>query len=214
MDSELFLNISNLSWEVALIAFIVFGLTMLIKWPIKNATSKLDENKRKAVNTVIVFIPMVLSILLNGLYYGIFKHEWFTGIVFESSGSIYILALAIYAIYSRIVIIIKGAKTTTETNENLSKETISFIKSNIKTISKTLKVDESNLEKVVTKIEELLKIREEITNNLEYQDIATTENIDNQVNELKQEENTLKTTIASLKEQLTNYQNTINKKGE
>ena len=69
MDSELFLNISNLSWEVALIAFIVFGLTMLIKWPIKNATSKLDENKRKAVNTVIVFIPMVLSILLNGLYY-------------------------------------------------------------------------------------------------------------------------------------------------
>ena len=124
MDSELFLNLCNLSWEVALIAFIVFGLTMLIKWPIKKATSKLEENKRKAVNTVIVFIPMILSILLNGLYYGIFKHEWFTGIVFESAGSIYILALAIYAIYSRIVIIIKGAKTTSETNENLSKETI------------------------------------------------------------------------------------------
>ena len=100
MDSELFLNLCNLSWEVALIAFIVFGLTMLIKWPIKKATSKLEENKRKAVNTVIVFIPMILSILLNGLYYGIFKHEWFDGIVFESAGSIYILALAIYAIYS------------------------------------------------------------------------------------------------------------------
>lgn len=212
MDSELFLNLCNLSWEVALIAFIVFGLTMLIKWPIKKATSKLEENKRKAVNTVIVFIPMILSVLLNGLYYGIFKHEWFTGIVFESAGSIYILALGIYAIYSRIVIIIKGTKTTSGTNENLSKETISYIKQNIKTISKTLKIYESNLEKIVYKIEELLKIREEITSNLEYQDIATTESIDNQVNELKQEENTLKTSIASLKEKLTNYQNSINKK--
>lgn len=212
MDSELFLNLKNISWQVIVIAFIVFGLTMLIKWPIKNATSKLDENKRKAVNTVIVFIPMVLSILLNGLYFGIIRHEWFSEMVFETSGSIYILALVIYAIYSRIVIIIKGVKSTSLVNENLSKETISFIKQNIKTISKTLKVDESNLEKVILKIEDLLKIREEITSNLEYQDIATTENIDNQVSELKKEENTLKANISSLKEQLSNYQNSINKK--
>lgn len=213
MDSELFLNICNLSWETLVVAFLVFGLTMLLKWPIKKATSKLEENKRKAVNTVIIFIPIVLSILLNGLYYGIFKEIWFTSIVIESSSSIYILALAIYAIYSRIIIIIKGINGTSETNENLSKETISFIKKNIKTISKTLKIDEKDLDNIVSKIENLLKIREEITSNLEYQDIVTTENIDNQVNELRQQESIIKLDINKLKEQLTSYQNSI-KKGE
>lgn len=214
MESELFINLLDISWEILVGAFIVFGLTMLIKWPIKKTTSKLEENKRKAVNTVIVFIPMVLAIVLSGLYYGLLEQEWFTGKVFEFAGSIYVLALAFYAIYSRIIIVIKGVKSSSEIGANLSKETISFIKQNIKTISKTLKVDESNLEKVVEKIDNLLKIRDELVNNLEYQDITATENIDNQVSSLRLEENSLKDNITLLKEQLLNYQNTITSKGE
>lgn len=209
MESEFLLNLKEISVEVIVIAFIVFGLTMLIKWPIKKFTSKLDENKRKAVNTVIVFIPMLLSILFNGLYYGIFKDVWFSEIVFESAGSIYISSVAIYAVYSRILILIKGTKSANENNDNFSKETIAFIKKNIKVISKTLKKDETNLKEIVSKIENLLNIRKEITNNVEYQDIATIENIDNQVNNLKVQKSNLDTMIDEQKEKLIGYQNSI-----
>lgn len=209
MESEFLLNLKEISVEVIVIAFIVFGLTMLIKWPIKKFTSKLDENKRKAVNTVIVFIPMLLSILFNGLYYGIFKDVWFSEIVFESAGSIYISSVAIYAVYSRIIILIKGTKSANENNDNFSKETIAFIKKNIKVISKTLKTDESNLKEIVSKIENLLNIRKEITNNVEYQDIATIENIDNQVNNLKVQKSNLDKMIDEQKEKLIGYQNSI-----
>lgn len=209
MESEFLLNLKEISVEVIVIAFIVFGLTMLIKWPIKKFTSKLDENKRKAVNTVIVFIPMLLSILFNGLYYGIFKDVWFSEIVFKSAGSIYISSVAIYAVYSRILILIKGTKSANENNDNFSKETIAFIKKNIKVISKTLKTDESNLKEIVSKIENLLNIRKEITNNVEYQDIATIENIDNQVNNLKVQKSNLDKMIDEQKEKLIGYQNSI-----
>lgn len=209
MESEFLLNLKEISVEVIVIAFIVFGLTMLIKWPIKKFTSKLNENKRKAVNTVIVFIPILLSILINGLYYGIFKDVWFSEIVFESAGSIYISSVAIYAVYSRIIILIKGTKSANENNDNFSKETIAFIKKNIKVISKTLKTDESNLKEIVSKIENLLNIRKEITNNVEYQDIATIENIDNQVNNLKVQKSNLDKMIDEQKEKLIGYQNSI-----
>ena len=76
MNNEFIFNLKNISIETIVISIIVFGLTMLIKWPIKKLTQKLEENKRKAVNTVIVFTPMILCFILNILYYGIFKNQW------------------------------------------------------------------------------------------------------------------------------------------
>lgn len=211
MESEFLLNIKDISWEVIVISILVFGLTMLIKWPIKNATSKLEENKRKAVNTVIVFIPMILSLILSALYYGIFRKEWFTSIVFDVMGSSYLLAVAIYAIYSRIVILIKGAKSTTNSEtSNLSKETISYIKKNIKTISSTLKVDEKNLTSIVNKIDSLLTLKDEILSNTSLQDIAATESIDNQINELQAQKQELESSINKSQEELEAYKNSIN----
>ena len=211
MESEFLLNIKDISWEVIVISILVFGLTMLIKWPIKNATSKLEENKRKAVNTVIVFIPMILSLILSALYYGIFRKEWFTSIVFDVMGSSYLLAVAIYAIYSRIVILIKGAKSTTNSEtSNLSKETIAYIKKNIKTISSTLKVDEKNLTSIVNKIDSLLTLKDEILSNTSLQDIAATESIDNQINELQAQKQELESSINKSQEELEAYKNSIN----
>ena len=211
MESEFLLNIKDISWEVIVISILVFGLTMLIKWPIKNATSKLEENKRKAVNTVIVFIPMILSLILSALYYGIFRKEWFTSIVFDVMGSSYLLAVAIYAIYSRIVILIKGAKSTTNSEtSNLSKETIAYIKKNIKTISSTLKVDEKNLTSIVNKIDSLLTLKDEILSNTSLQDIAATESIENQINELQAQKQELESSINKSQEELEAYKNSIN----
>lgn len=51
MESEILLRLKDISIEAVIISIIVFGLTMLIKWPIKKSTSKLEENRRKAVNT-------------------------------------------------------------------------------------------------------------------------------------------------------------------
>ena len=210
MESEFLLNIREISWEVIVISVLVFGLTMLIKWPIKKATSKLEENKRKAVNTVIVFIPMILSLILSALYYGIFRKEWFTSVVFDVMGSSYLLAVAIYAIYSRIVILIKGTKSTTNDGSDLSKETISYIKKNIKTISSTLKVNEKNLTSIVNQIDSLLTLKDEILSNTSLQDIAATESIDNQIKELQAQKQELESSINKSQEELEAYKNSIN----
>ena len=212
MESEFLFNLKEISIEVIIISLLVFGLTMLIKWPIKKATAQFTENKRKAINTVIIFIPMILSLLFSMLYYGIFKNQWIDPIVFETMGSAYLLAVAIYAIYSRIVNIIKGCKEGSETD--LSKETVSYIKQNIKAISKTLKVDEKKLTSVVTEIEKLLSMREEIIGNVALQDISSVEKIDNQINELKAEKETLTTSIDKMQTELAAYESTLTKKGE
>lgn len=213
MESEFLLNLKDISLEVIIISVLVFALTMLIKWPIKKATAKLEENKRKAVNTVIVFIPMLLSFIFSVLYYGFFEKEWFSTMAFETMGSSYVLAVAVYAIYSRIVILIKGAKKSdSNTNEDLSKETIAYIKQNIKAISKTLKVDEKNLTKIVTEIDKLLSIRNELTSNMVFQDIAQTEKLDNQLSELEKQKAELTNSIAEMQKQIENYQTTINKR--
>lgn len=48
MDYEIFNIFKDYTLEVILIGLGAFLLTYLIKWPIKKATEKLDENKRKA----------------------------------------------------------------------------------------------------------------------------------------------------------------------
>lgn len=219
MESEFLLNLKEISIQVIVISILVFALTMLIKWPIKKATAKLSENKRKAVNTVIVFIPMLLSFVLTFLYYGLFEKIWFDTVIYDTMVSSYLIAVAIYAIYTRIVILIKGMKNTNAIENqiiepDLSKETITFLKTNIKTISKALKIDQKNLDNTITKIENLLSIRNEITNNTLFQDIALSEKISNQLNELETKKKEISDAITEKKLTIDNYQKTLTKKGE
>lgn len=210
MEQDFLFNLKEMSWEVVVIAVVVFGLTMLIKWPIKKVTSRLEENKRKAVNTVIVFIPMILSLLLNVLFFGLFKAKWFAAEVFEAAFSSYLLAVGLYAVYSRIIILIKGVKKQTE-NQDFSKEAVAYIKKNITTISKTLKVDEKKMDDVVSEIEKLLKLREEITKNVTLQDISATENLNNQIKCLENQKAELESSIAKSQAELEVCQKSINK---
>ncbi len=213
MENEFLLYLKGISLEVVIISFLIFVFTMLLKWPIKKVTSKLEENKRKAINTVIVFIPILLSFIFSSLYFGIFKNEWFSTKAFETMGSSYVLTIFAYAVYSRIIILIKGVKNT-NFNENLSKETIKYIKNNIKTISKTLKIDEKNLSDIVSKIEKLLTIKDEISKNLLFQDISQTEQINNELNELEIKKQDLSNSILSKQIEIQNYEMTLTKKGE
>ena len=211
MESEFLLNLKEISIQAIVISIIVFALTMLIKWPIKKATANLEENKRKAVNTIIVFIPMVLSLIFSMLYFGLFEDKWFDVTVYDTMDSSYVLAVALYAIYSRIVIIIKGVKSSTssEIEADLSKETLSYIKQNIKTISQALKIDQTNLETTVAEIEKLLSIRNDIKNNSMFQDIAQAEKIDSKLSELETKKQELTTAISEKQIEIANYQKTL-----
>ncbi len=214
MESEFLLNLKEISIQAIVISILVFALTMLIKWPIKKATANFEENKRKAVNTVIVFIPILLSLLFSMLYFGIFEGKWFDVVVYDTMASSYVLAVAIYAIYSRIVILINGTKKSNiidNVESDLSKETITYIKQNIKTISQALKIDQSNLENTITEIEKLLSIREEIKKNSLFQDIAQTEKIDTQLKELELKKKELTNAISEKQAEMKNYQKTLNK---
>ncbi len=214
MESEFILNLKEISVQAIVIAVLVFALTMLIKWPIKKATAKFDESKRKAVNTVIVFIPMFLSLVFSSLYLGIFKKEWFKISVLDLLTTSYVLALTIYAFYSRVVILIKGSKgSSKKKQDDLSKETIKYIKGNIKTISKTLKLDEEKLGTILADIEKLLIVRDEVQGNLLFQDISQAEKIEKQLNALEIEKSELTNEITAKKVEVENYKNTLKKKG-
>ena len=181
---------------------------------IATSTAKFDESKRKAVNTVIVFIPMFLSLVFSSLYLGIFKKEWFKISVLDLLTTSYVLALTIYAFYSRVVILIKGSKSSSKKKQDdLSKETIKYIKGNIKTISKTLKLDEEKLGTILADIEKLLIVRDEVQGNLLFQDISQAEKIEKQLNALETEKQELTNEISAKKVEVESYKNTLKKKG-
>lgn len=213
MEDGFIFNLKQTSIEVIIIGAIVFSLTMLIKWPIKKFTAKFDENKRKAINTIIVFIPMLLSLVFNVLYSGIFKNVWFDVMTFESMATSYLVAVSIYAIYARIVIIVKGTKTNS-TDIEMSKQAVKYIKSNIKILSKTLKVDEKKLSEIISKIENLLALKEEITNKSFLQDISAVENINNEIKELENKKIEITESINISQYQIENYKKSLNNKGE
>ena len=209
MDSEIFLYLRDISIEKIIISICVFLFTMLIKWPIKKATASLPENRRKAINTIIIFIPMVLSLIFNILYFGILKESWFETKVFESAGSCYLFAVLIYSIYSRLVFIIKGIKP--EKENDLTKESIDFIKGNIKTISSSLKIDEKELENVTSKIEQLLKIREKININLNDMNIEALKNLDINIESLMSQKMKIQDLLESKKYELSINEKAIEK---
>ena len=206
MDYEIFNIFKDYTLEVILIGLGAFLLTYLIKWPIKKATEKLDENKRKAVNIVILFIPLVLSVVASILYYGLAKDTWATLMVFDSAFSSWIISLSLYAIVSRIWLVIKGiAFGKIKVNSELTDEAIKYIKENIKNISKQIKVDEKSLTDIVNKIEELVKLRDLLISDTINPDKERITDVNSQISNLETEQQQLQTDIESKKNILNGY---------
>lgn len=163
MEREILLNLKCLSIEIVVIAFIVFALTSILKLPIKKFTSKFDENKRKAINTVIVFIPMILSVMLTALYFGIAKNDWFSNPVVEACISVYVLSISAYAIFSKLVVLIKGVRNgEIEVDSEQVQNAMNTIEKDISSLAKVLSIDQSELETVNAKIEKLNLLKETI----------------------------------------------------
>lgn len=206
MDYEIFNIFKDYTLEVILIGLGAFLLTYLIKWPIKKATEKLEENKRKAVNIVIIFIPLLLSIIASILYYGFAKDEWATVMVFDSAFSSWIISLSLYAIVSRIWLVIKGISSgKIEVNSELTDEAIKYIKENVKSISKQLKVDEKSLTNIVSKIEELAKLRDLLTSDTINPDMEKIADVNSQITNLETEQQKLESDIKNKKNILNGY---------
>lgn len=80
-------------------AVIIFGVTQLLKLPIKAVTKKVkSERKRHIVNATILLIPFALGILFEFLYTQYYLHTAFsiiTGIGYGSAG------ISLYGIIER-----------------------------------------------------------------------------------------------------------------
>lgn len=206
MDNEILELIKYLSVESLCFAVVAFLLTMLIKWPIKKLTSKLVEEKRKAVNIAILFIPAAISLIISLFYYGIFKSDWLTLSIVDTGLSSWIISLSIYAVYERIVVVIKAIKSgKVEINSELASETISFLKSSLKDLNSALKEKEKNLEQISEKLKSLNQIKSVLESDSLNKDIAKLSETNIQIQSLVNEEKLLQDQITKTKTQIESY---------
>lgn len=213
MENEILFNIQNMTLEIALMSLIVFGLTMLIKIPIKRATSKLEETKRKSYNTLIILIPIVLSILACFIYYGIDGKSNWTDLALRNSMTVYIFATFIYAVYQRIVIVIRGIKTKdTKTNSTLPQDVVKYLKQNIKLINHTIKDEEKGLLNLSKQLKYLQDAKTKVENNLALQSITPLNELDESVAKLKREQEERTNAILDVKNTLKKYEEELHKK--
>ena len=213
MENEILFNIQNITLEIALMSLIVFGLTMLIKIPIKRATSKLEETKRKSYNTLIILIPIVLSILACFIYYGIDGKSNWTDLALRNSMTVYILATFIYAVYQRIVIVIRGMKSKdTKINSTLPHDVVKYLKQNIKLINHTIKDEEKGLLNLSKQLKYLQDAKTKVENNLALQSITPLNELDESVAKLKREQDERTNAILDVKNTLKKYEEELHKK--
>ena len=202
MEGELIVALKSISVEIVVMALVVFILTMIIKIPIKKFSSKFEEEKRKAFNTIIVFIPAVLSLILSILYYGIFKKTWFNIAAFELSLSVYVVALCIYAIFSRVANIINSIKSEKVNVETLQDDMMG-LNQDIEDLTAVLKQKQASVSGIVSKIEELSVLKASIENSKTQNSLVSIEDIvadiANLTSQKKSLESDIKTTEKTLK---------------
>ena len=213
MENEILFNMQNITLEIALMSMIVFGLTMLIKIPIKRATAKLEEAKRKSYNTLIILIPLVLSILACFICYGINGDANWVNLALKNSMTVYIFATFIYAVYQRIVIVIRGINTKgTKINSSLPQDVVKYLKQNIKLINHTIKDEEKGLLNLSKQLKYLQDAKMKVENNPTLQSITPLNELDESVAKLKREQDERTNAILDVKNTLKKYEEELHKK--
>lgn len=210
MENNILNTIQNLTLEILVIAVVVFGLTMLIKIPIKKATAKLSEDRRKAINSVIILLPIILAFGISILYFGIRKKLWVTSEVIDTSISACVLSFTIFAVYQRIVILIKGIVSgKVKINSELTQDTINFLRDNLKALNSKLKVDEKALGKISKQISSLAQIKSILETECPEVNIAKLADTNIKIQALVNKEAELKQEMVQAKQTIQTYKNKL-----
>lgn len=106
-------------------AVIIFGLTQLLKLPIKYFTKKIsNERTRRIVNATILLIPFALGILVDFLYSTYYLHTTFTvitGLGYGTAGiSLYGAVERFFKVKTENPYETKAGKAVTELVEEIS----------------------------------------------------------------------------------------------
>lgn len=142
---EVFLELlSNGYFVWCAMAVIIFGLTQILKLPIKAATKHIkNEKTRGIVNLVILIIPFGLGLLAEFLYDGLYLHNAFTGIAGLQYGS---ASLLVYSVFEKVMQKI-GVKAQIE-NPYEATEEGQAIQELVEKVQEDGKIDESDLSAV------------------------------------------------------------------
>lgn len=193
MENYLTYLLQNFSLEIFLMSVIVFTLTLIIKIPIKKATSKLDESKRSAINSVIVLIPLLLAFLSSLIYFLILKREILTLDFVSCSLSVCVMAISLHLVISRITKIIRGVMSGKIKAKDAIQEVSDIVEEAYKN-SKVNDTSQNSLDKIKGDIDILLGYKEELEKLGKETSITILTEIDNEIKKLESEEKTLKTT--------------------
>lgn len=186
--NDFIVNLNTISLEVFVGALIVFLLTMLVKLPIKKATAKFDENKRKAINTVIVFIPLILSVVLCVGYYLVLGKKLNFESIITNGLSVYVLSLSIYAIFARLWVIIKSVISGKKSiNSTEIKAEIDEVKNSVTNLSSKFDFNLTSLDEIVKKIDILKNLKKSMTVDENGLSLVTFEDIDSEIEYLEAE---------------------------
>ena len=194
MEDYIMYLVNNFSLEFFLMSLIVFVLTLIIKFPIKKATSKLEENKRQAVNSVIILIPLLLSFVANLIYFLTVEKNVLSLEYVSCALSVFVMSISIYLIVSRIVKIVRGVMR--------GKVTLQEVGVAIENVTQSLKseegsvVDASNteLDKIKKSIDTLLNLKEKLESSKKDENLTILTEIEGEIKRLEEKEETLNNT--------------------
>lgn len=194
MEDYIMYLVNNFSLEFFLMSLIVFVLTLIIKIPIKKATSKLEENKRQAVNSVIILIPLLLSFVANLIYFLIVEKNVLSLEYVSCALSVFVMSISIYLIVLRIVKIVRGVMS--------GKVTLQEVGVAIENVTQSLKseegsvVDASNteLDKIKKSIDTLLNLKEKLESSKKDENLTILTEIEGEIKRLEEKEETLNNT--------------------
>ena len=192
MEEYFLYLINNFSLEIFLMSLAIFGATMLIKIPIKRATSKLDEAKRQGINTLIMLIPLVLAFIACAVYFWIANRPILSLDYVSCSLSTCIMSITIYLIYARIAIVVKGiisgkTKVTADDVQNAVTDITEAIENKQESTSETQTTKEK-LNEIKDKINTLINFKQKLENDGGVQNITALTETNNEIKHLENEQ--------------------------
>lgn len=192
MEEYFLYLINNFSLEVFLMSLAIFGATMLIKIPIKRATSKLAEAKRQGINTLIMLIPLVLAFIACLAYFWITNRPILSLDYVSCSLSTCIMSITIYLIYARIAIIVKSiasgkTKVTAEDVQNVVTDITEAIENKQENTSDEQTTKEK-LNGIKDKINTLINFKQKLENDGGVQNITALTETNNEIKHLENEQ--------------------------